>query len=73
MLTEARYSGQGGPPAGLKENVIIGKLIPAGSGLSVYRKYDKVDDEGTAQSGEEAVPEEEAPAEAAVLSESAEV
>ena len=35
--------------------------------------YDKVDDEGTAQSGEEAVPEEEAPAEAAVLSESAEV
>ena len=39
----------------------------------VYRKYDKVDDEGTAQSGEEAVPEEEAPAEAAVLSESAEV
>ena len=35
---------------GLKENVIIGKLIPAGSGLSMYRKYDKMDDEGTAQS-----------------------
>ena len=37
---------------GLKENVIIGKLIPAGSGLSMYRKYDQMDDEGTAQSGE---------------------
>ena len=39
---------------GLKENVIIGKLIPAGSGLSMYRKYDQMDDEGTAQSGETA-------------------
>ena len=25
---------------GLKENVIIGKLIPAGSGLSMYRDFD---------------------------------
>ena len=24
---------------GLKENVIIGKLIPAGSGLDIYRDY----------------------------------
>ena len=30
---------------GLKENVIIGKLIPAGSGLAAYRKYDKIEDE----------------------------
>ena len=73
VLTEAAIKGKADHLVGLKENVIIGKLIPAGSGLSVYRKYDKVDDEGTAQSGEEAVPEEEAPAEAAVLSESAEV
>ena len=73
VLTEAAIQGKVDHLLGLKENVIIGKLIPAGSGLSVYRKYDKVDDEGTAQSGEEAVPEEEAPAEAAVLSESAEV
>ena len=73
VLTEAAIKGKVDHLLGLKENVIIGKLIPAGSGLSVYRKYDKVDDEGTAQSGEEAVPEEEAPAEAAVLSESAEV
>ena len=25
---------------GLKENVIIGKLIPAGSGLKAYRDFD---------------------------------
>jgi DNA-directed RNA polymerase subunit beta' len=25
---------------GLKENVIIGKLIPAGSGLARYRQFD---------------------------------
>ena len=31
---------------GLKENVIIGKLIPAGSGLAQYRKDDPIDDEG---------------------------
>ena len=36
-----RHQGQGGPPAGPEENVIIGKLIPAGSGLAAYRKYDK--------------------------------
>ncbi|MFR1052127.1 MAG: hypothetical protein ACLSE7_10420, partial [Lachnospirales bacterium] len=39
---------------GLKENVIIGKLIPAGSGLTQYRKYDKV------QSPEEPVEEQPA-------------
>ena len=73
VLTEAAIKGKVDHLLGLKENVIIGKLIPAGSGLSVYRKYDKVDDEGTAQSGEEAVPAGGGPAEAAVLSESAEV
>ena len=31
---------------GLKENVIIGKLIPAGSGLAQYRREDAIDDEG---------------------------
>ena len=30
----------------LKENVIIGKLIPAGSGLAQYRQEDIIDDEG---------------------------
>ena len=43
VLTEAAIKGKVDHLLGLKENVIIGKLIPAGSGLSVYRKYDKVD------------------------------
>ena len=30
---------------GLKENVIIGKLIPAGSGLDMYRQFDKIENE----------------------------
>ena len=33
VLTEAAIKGQVDPLAGLKENVIIGKLIPAGTGL----------------------------------------
>ena len=41
-----RHQGKVDHLLGLKENVIIGKLIPAGSGLAAYRKYDKVDDEG---------------------------
>ena len=63
---------------GLKENVIIGKLIPAGSGLSIYRKYDKIEDEcpcGCEHEHEhdhaaeaEAEPMEEAPAEDEILS-----
>ena len=58
VLTEAAIKGKVDHLLGLKENVIIGKLIPAGSGLSIYRKYDQMDDEGDAQSGETA-PEEE--------------
>ena len=37
VLTEAAISGKSDPLLGLKENVIIGKLIPAGSGLARYR------------------------------------
>ena len=33
MLTEAAIKGKVDPLAGLKENVIIGKLIPAGTGM----------------------------------------
>ena len=40
VLTEAAIKGKVDHLVGLKENVIIGKLIPAGSGLSVYRKFD---------------------------------
>ena len=39
VLTEAAIKGTVDKLVGLKENVIIGKLIPAGSGLTVYRDY----------------------------------
>ncbi len=37
VLTEAAMHGRSDPLLGLKENVIIGKLIPAGTGLPRYR------------------------------------
>ncbi len=37
VLTDAAISGKSDPLLGLKENVIIGKLIPAGTGMSRYR------------------------------------
>ena len=37
VLTEAAMQGKRDPLLGLKENVIIGKLIPAGTGLPNYR------------------------------------
>ncbi|MGE5551429.1 MAG: DNA-directed RNA polymerase subunit beta' [Bacteroidota bacterium] len=37
VLTEASIKGRKDPLLGLKENVIIGKLVPAGTGMSRYR------------------------------------
>jgi DNA-directed RNA polymerase subunit beta' len=37
VLTEAAIKGKVDPLIGMKENVIIGKLIPAGTGMKVYR------------------------------------
>ena len=37
VLTEAAIKGKEDPLIGLKENVIIGKLIPAGTGMMRYR------------------------------------
>ena len=37
VLTEAAIKGKEDPLVGLKENVIIGKLIPAGTGMPRYR------------------------------------
>ena len=37
VLTDAAIKGKVDPLLGLKENVIIGKLIPAGTGMSCYR------------------------------------
>jgi len=44
VLTEAAIKGKIDPLLGLKENVIIGKLIPAGSGLTMYNQpeYEEV-------------------------------
>jgi len=52
VLTEAAIKGKVDHLLGLKENVIIGKLIPAGSGLAQYRKEDMIDDEGNLMSAE---------------------
>lgn len=38
VLTDAAIKGKIDPLVGLKENVIIGKLIPAGTGIQAYRK-----------------------------------
>ena len=40
VLTEAAIDGKGDNLIGLKENIIIGKLIPAGSGMMRYREFD---------------------------------
>ena len=36
MLTDAAIKGKVDPLLGLKENVIIGKLVPAGTGMKCY-------------------------------------
>ena len=38
VLTDAAIRGKRDPLLGLKENVIIGKVIPAGTGMAKYRK-----------------------------------
>jgi DNA-directed RNA polymerase subunit beta' len=45
VLTEAAIKGKVDPLLGLKENVIIGKLIPAGTGMSRYRSIKVLDPE----------------------------
>ncbi len=44
VLTEAAIKGKVDHLLGVKENVIIGKLIPAGSGLAQYRQFDVTED-----------------------------
>ena len=59
VLTEAAIKGKVDHLQGLKENVIIGKLIPAGSGLAQYRQEDIIDDEGNLVSQARQRPERE--------------
>jgi DNA-directed RNA polymerase subunit beta' len=55
VLTEAAINGKVDPLIGLKENVLIGKLIPAGTGMKRYRSVMLDSD---AEMVEEAVAEE---------------
>jgi len=50
VLTQAAMEGRSDPLVGLKENVIIGKLIPAGTGLPLYRQVEvRATDEARAE------------------------
>lgn len=49
VLTDAAIKGKIDPLVGLKENVIIGKLIPAGTGMARYRELKVVDKEAVAE------------------------
>ncbi len=42
VLTDAAIKGKSDPLLGLKENVLIGKLIPAGTGMDVFRDVDVI-------------------------------
>src|SRR5207244_4933027 len=59
VLTEAAISGRVAYLRGLKENVIMGRLIPAGTGMEYYRNVDVERDEtiGEAAAREEEFPE----------------
>src|SRR5690625_1922701 len=57
VLTDAAIKGKRDDLLGLKENVIIGKLIPAGTGMPRYRDVE-VDMDQTAESAEEVLVEE---------------
>ena len=57
VLTEAAIKGKVDHLMGLKENVIIGKLIPAGSGLAVYRRNNQINSEGVPMAAQEPVAE----------------
>ena len=58
VLTEAAIKGKVDPLIGLKENVIIGKLIPAGTGMKRYRNVQLDTSATEVLVVEEAVPEE---------------
>ena len=53
VLTDAAIKGKVDPLLGLKENVLIGKLVPAGTGMSVFRDVDVVPSYFSAEGSEE--------------------
>jgi DNA-directed RNA polymerase subunit beta' len=48
VLTEAAINGKLDELRGLKENVIMGRLLPAGTGLAAYKRLDMVVEDGHA-------------------------
>ena len=52
VLTDAAIKAKVDHLVGLKENVIIGKLIPAGSGLAMYRNFEEKTDDTAADEAE---------------------
>ena len=52
-LTDAAIRGKSDHLLGLKENVIIGKLVPAGTGMDVFRDVDVVPSYFSAEGAEE--------------------
>ena len=60
VLTEASIRGAVDHLRGLKENVIMGRLIPAGTGLEFYRNFRLLSEAAPPR------PEEEVPAEATI-------
>ncbi len=71
VLTEAAIKGKVDHLLGLKENVIIGKLIPAGTGMECYRNVD-VDAVVGEEAQAESAPAAEETAEAVAVSVAAE-
>ena len=53
VLSDAAIRGKSDPLIGLKENVIIGKLVPAGTGMDVFRKVDVVPSYFAAENSDE--------------------
>ncbi len=56
VLTEAAIKGKVDPLLGLKENVIIGKLIPAGTGMARYRNVQVAENGAGAEKREAEAP-----------------
>ena len=63
VLTDAAIKGKVDPLIGLKEYVIIGKLIPEGTGMKIYKDttIELVDENILEDDGEEAKTHEEDP------------
>ena len=61
VLTEAAIHGKSDPLLGLKENVLIGKLIPAGTGMQIYRDIEITDKDGNILFAPEFEDKEETP------------